>query len=42
MQGWNKGVCIGETKRTVGERIKEHTAKIANNLPAIAEHYQKN
>ena len=25
----------------VGERIKEHTAKIANNLSAIADHYQK-
>ena len=32
---------VGETKRTVGERIKEHTAKVANNLSAIAEHYQK-
>ena len=38
--GCNK-VYVGETKRTVGERVKEHTAKIANNLSAIAEHYQK-
>ena len=34
-------VYIGETKRSVGERLKEHTAKVANNLSAIAEHYQK-
>ena len=36
-------VYVGETKRTVGERIKKHTctAKITNNLSAIAEHYQK-
>ena len=32
---------IGETKRTVGERIMEHTAKIANNLFAIVEDYRK-
>ena len=37
--GCNK-VYVGETRRTVGERIKEHAAKIANNLSAIAEHYQ--
>ena len=40
-EGCNK-VYVGETKRTVGERIKEHTAKIAKNLSAIAEHYQNN
>ena len=34
-------VYIGETKRSIGERIKEHTAKVANDLFAIAEHYQK-
>ena len=34
-------VYVGETKRSVGERIKEHTAKIANNLSAVAEHHQK-
>ena len=34
-------VYAGETKRSVGERIKEHTAKIANNLSAVAEHYHK-
>ena len=28
-------------KRTVVEHIKEHTAKIVDNLSAIAEHYQK-
>ena len=38
--GCNK-VYVGETKRSVGERIKEHTAKIANNLSAVAEHHQK-
>ena len=38
--GCNK-VYVGQTERTVGERIKEHTAKIANNLSAIAEHYKK-
>ena len=32
---------VGETKRTVGEHIKEHTAKVANNLSAIAEHHHK-
>ena len=40
MWGCNK-VYVDETKRTVGERIKEHTAKIAKNLSAIAEHHQK-
>ena len=39
-EGCNK-VNVGETKRTVGKRIKEHTDKVANNLSAIAEHYQK-
>ena len=34
-------VYIGETKRLIGERLKEHTAKVANNLSVIAEHYQK-
>ena len=34
-------VYVGETKRSVGKRIKEHTAKIANNLSAVAEHHQK-
>ena len=38
--GYNK-VYVGKTKRSVGERIKEHTAKIANNLSAVAEHHQK-
>ena len=37
--GCNK-VYVGETKRSVGERIKEHNAKIANNLSAVAEHHQ--
>ena len=32
---------MGETKRTLGERLKEHTANIANNLSAVAEHHQK-
>ena len=26
---------------TLGERLKEHTANIANNLSAVAEHHQK-
>ena len=34
-------VYIGETKRSIGEKLKEHTAKVANNLSAIAEHHQK-
>ena len=34
-------VYIGETKRSIGERLKKHTAKVANNLSAIAEHHQK-
>ena len=34
-------VYVGETKRSVGERIKEHPAKFANNLSAVAEHHQK-
>ena len=38
--GCNK-VSVGETKRTIGEHIKEHMAKIANNLSAIAEHNKK-
>ena len=32
-------VYVGETKRTVGERIKEHMEFFS--LSAIAEHYQK-
>ena len=32
---------MGETKRTLEERVKEHTANIANNLSAVAEHHQK-
>ena len=28
-------------KRSIGERLKEHTAKVANNPSAIAEHHQK-
>ena len=39
-EGCNK-VYVGETKRTLGERLKEHTANIANNLSAVAEHHQK-
>ena len=38
--GCNK-VYVGETKRSVGESIKEHTAKVANNPSAVAEHHQK-
>ena len=34
-------VYIGETKRSIGGRLKEHTAKVANNPSAIAEHHQK-
>ena len=34
-------VYVGETKRVLGERLKEHTAKTAYNLSAIAEHCQK-
>ena len=34
-------VYVDETKKSVGERFKEHTAKIANNLSAVAEHHQK-
>ena len=34
-------VHVGETNRSIGERIKEHPAKIANNISAVAEHYQK-
>ena len=33
-------VYAGETKRSVGERIKEHTSKIANSFSAVVEHYQ--
>ena len=33
-------VYVGETKRSVGERIKEYTAKITNNLSSVAEHLQ--
>ena len=29
---------VGETKRSVGEYIKEDTTKIANNLSAVVEH----
>ena len=39
-EGCNK-VYVGETKRTLGERVKEHTANIVNNLSAVAEHHQK-
>ena len=39
-EGCNK-VYVGETKRTLGERLKEHTDNIANNLSAVAEHHQK-
>ena len=38
--GCNK-VYVGETKRSVGDGIKEHTAKIANNVSAVADHHQK-
>ena len=38
--GCNK-VYVGETKRPVGDCIKEHRAKIAKNLSAATEHYQK-
>ena len=34
-------VYFGETKRSVEECIKEHTAKIVNNLSAVAERHQK-
>ena len=34
-------VYIGETERSIGERLKEHTAKVANNTSAIAEHHQE-
>ena len=34
-------VYVGETKRVLGERLKEHTTKTAYNLSAIAEHCQK-
>ena len=40
LRGCNQ-VYVGETKRTLGERVKEHTANIANNLSAVAEHHQK-
>ena len=40
MWGCNK-VYVGETKISVGERIKEHTTKIASNFSAVAERYQK-
>ena len=39
-RGCNK-VYVGETKRSAGERIKEHTAKIDNNLSAVSERHQK-
>ena len=39
-EGCNK-VYVGETKRTLGEHVKEHTAYIANNLSVVAEHHQK-
>ena len=39
-EGCNK-VYVGEIKRKLGERVKEHTANIANNLFAVAEHHQK-
>ncbi|XP_072028106.1 uncharacterized protein [Amphiura filiformis] len=31
-------VYVGETKRTIGERLKEHTAKTTSNQSALAEH----
>ncbi|XP_072025293.1 uncharacterized protein [Amphiura filiformis] len=31
-------VYVGETKRTLGERLKEHTAKTTSNQSALAEH----
>ena len=34
-------VHVGETKRSVGERIKKHTAEIVNNLSTVTEHHQK-
>ena len=34
-------VYMDETKRTLGELVKKHTSNIANNLSAVAEHYQK-
>ena len=39
-EGCNK-LYGGETKRTLGERVKEHAANIANHLSAVAEHHQK-
>ena len=39
-EGCNKDY-VGETKRTLGERVKEHAANIANNLSAVAEYHQK-
>ena len=39
-RGCNK-VYVGKTKRTLVEHVKEHTANIANNLSAVAEHHQK-
>ena len=34
-------LAVGVVIQFVGERMKEHMAKIANNLSALAEDYQK-
>ena len=39
--GCDINVYMGETRRTIGERLKELTAKVANNLPAIILHIKR-
>ena len=34
-------VCVGDTKRTLGERLQEHCAKTASNKSALAENSKR-